>query len=225
MIITMLAMTASMAFAQEKVGILLEAPIEFCNDENVHELIDGKTSALFSKDRFYVMSTKDSVAATDAYRKTNNMADMINEGRGGYTKPMRMDNVIGLGKQMGADYVLFFKLSNDAPKMGGNLSDLAGEPNTRETANRGVALIMDAITYDNYINPNEISVRAVPVSATSILFYIELEDITGTEIEYPLMFDLEHGLLTEYELPKPVVEPDTEEPEEIPEEEDTIKEE
>lgn len=120
MIITMLVMTTSMAFAQETVGILLEAPIEFCNDENVHELIDGKTAVLFSKERFDVMSTKDSVAATDAYRKTNNMADMINEGRGGYTKPMRMDNVIGLGKQMGADYVLFFKLSNDAPKMGGN---------------------------------------------------------------------------------------------------------
>lgn len=111
------------------------------------------------------------------------------------------------------------------PDMGGNLSDLTGEPNTRETANRGVALITNAIAYDNYINPSELSVRAVPISATSILFYIELEDITGTEVEYPLLLDLEHGLLTEYELPKPVVEPVTEEPEEVPEEEDTIREE
>lgn len=129
MIITLLAMTTSMAFAQEKVGILLEAPIEFCNDEKVHELIDNKTAVLFPKDRFEVMTTKDSVAATDNYRKANNMADMINEGRGGYTKPMRMENVIGLGKQMGANYVLFFKLSNDAPKLGGNFLGMTVKAN------------------------------------------------------------------------------------------------
>ena len=28
---------------------------------------------------------------------------------------------MGLGKQMGANYVLFFKLSNDAPQYGGNI--------------------------------------------------------------------------------------------------------
>lgn len=120
-VLTILFMTTGMAFAQEKVAILLEAPIDFCNDVKVHQLIDEKTATIFPKDRFVVMSAKDSVAATEIYRKNNDMANMISEGRGGYTKPMRPDNVIGLGKQVGADYVLFFKLSNDAPKYGGNM--------------------------------------------------------------------------------------------------------
>ena len=120
-VLTVLLMTSGMAYAEEKVGILLEAPIEFCNDVNVHELIDNKTALLFPKDRFTVMSTADSIAATEVYRKANDMDNVLAEGRGGYTKPMRMDNVIGLGKQMGANYVLFFKLSNDAPQYGRNM--------------------------------------------------------------------------------------------------------
>lgn len=121
MVLAVLLMTSGIACAQEKVGILLEAPIEFCNDTKVHELIDNKTALLFPKDRFDVMSTADSIAATEAYRKANDMDDVLAEGRGGYTKPMRMDNVTGLGKQMGANYVLFFKLTNDAPQYGRNM--------------------------------------------------------------------------------------------------------
>ena len=121
MITTALLLTTGMAFAQEKVGIVLEAPLEFCNDVKVHELIDNKTAQLFPKDRFNVMSTADSIAAVETYRKANNMNDVLNEGRGGYTKPMRMENIEGFGKQIGANYVLFFKLSNDAPKYGRNM--------------------------------------------------------------------------------------------------------
>lgn len=120
-VLTVLLMTSAMAYAEEKVGILLEAPIDFCNDVNVHELIDNKTTLLFPKDRFTVMSTADSIVATEEYRKANDMGNVLAEGRGGYTKPMRMDNVIGLGKQMGANYVLFFKLTNDAPQYGRNM--------------------------------------------------------------------------------------------------------
>ena len=118
MLIAMLVMTCSVAFAEEKIGIVLEAPLDFCNDAEVQSLIDTKASSLFPKDRFKVMSTKDSVEAAANYRKNNKMSDVIGEGRGGYTMPMRKDNVKAFGESIGANYVLFFKLSNDAPKYG-----------------------------------------------------------------------------------------------------------
>ena len=76
-VLTVLLMTSAMAYAEEKVGILLEAPIEFCNDVNVHELIDNNTALLFPKDRCTVMSTADSIAATDTV-DTANTADITN---------------------------------------------------------------------------------------------------------------------------------------------------
>lgn len=90
------------------------------------------------------------------------------------------------------------------PDMGGNLSDLVGEPNTRATGQKGADLIKSAITYQSYINPDSVNVRPVPVNNTTILFYIELKDDTGFDLEYPVLFDLEHGVLSEYQIPKPV---------------------
>jgi phage baseplate assembly protein W len=88
------------------------------------------------------------------------------------------------------------------PEMGGNLSDLVGEPNTRATGQKGVELITNALSYDGYINTDNINVRPVPVSSSVILFLIELKNIEGFDMDYPVLFDLEQGVLTEYEVPK-----------------------
>jgi phage baseplate assembly protein W len=86
------------------------------------------------------------------------------------------------------------------PKMGGNLSDLIGEPNTRATGEKGVQLIKEAISYASYINIDKINVRPVPVSSATILFYIEIKDSTELNLEYPVLFDLDHGILSEYKV-------------------------
>lgn len=86
------------------------------------------------------------------------------------------------------------------PKMGGNLSDLIGEPNTRATGEKGVQLIKEAISYASYINVDKINVRPVPVSSATILFYIEIKDSTELNLEYPVLFDLDHGILSEYRV-------------------------
>lgn len=86
------------------------------------------------------------------------------------------------------------------PTMGGNLSDLVGEPNTRETGERGVALIKEALMYEEFISADVLNVRAVPVSPTTILFYIEIKEDNQIELTYPLLFNLEHGILSEYEV-------------------------
>lgn len=94
------------------------------------------------------------------------------------------------------------------PEMGGNLSDLIGEPNTKATATKGEELITAAITYDGYIDSEYVYVRGVPVTTSSILFLIELGKNNDKMIHmnYPILFDLERGILTEYEIPKVVEE-------------------
>jgi len=86
------------------------------------------------------------------------------------------------------------------PKMGGNLSDLVGEPNTRATGEKGEALLREAILYQGFISSEALNVRAVPVNPETILFYIEIKEETEVPVAYPVLFNLEHGILSEYEV-------------------------
>ena len=57
------------------------------------------------------------------------------------------------------------------PNLGANLELLEGEPNTRETGERGVEQIKDALTYDSRFSDSDVTVRAVPTSVEQIDFY------------------------------------------------------
>ena len=98
------------------------------------------------------------------------------------------------------------RLKTDAPDwfhhplLGGNLSDLIGESNTRATGEKGVQLIIDALTYEDYFSLDQLNVRAVPVNASTILFYVEVKETTDIGMEYPVLFDLDSGLMSEYKV-------------------------
>lgn len=83
--------------------------------------------------------------------------------------------------------------------MGGNLTDLIGEQNTREVGQRGAASIFEALTYDGLYSRPDVSVRPVPINAQSILFMIEINSY-GSLNRYPFIFELEKGLLDYYEI-------------------------
>jgi hypothetical protein len=61
------------------------------------------------------------------------------------------------------------------PKIGGDLELLEGEPNTRDTANRGVNQINQTLTFDNRFNPDDITIRPVPVRLDQIDYYVFLD--------------------------------------------------
>ncbi|MDK2600687.1 hypothetical protein QO179_24645 [Bacillus stercoris] len=88
------------------------------------------------------------------------------------------------------------------PAMGGNLTDLIGEPNTKETGTKGASYIYDALTYEGLYNQNQISVRPVPISPTELIFMIEITKFNTETIRLPLIFSLESGLMDVYETPK-----------------------
>lgn len=105
-------------------------------------------------------------------------------------------------------HIIMNRLRTDAPdwfhhpSMGGNLSDLVGEPNTRETAERGRASIINALTYRNLYHPAELDVRPVPISSEEILFVITISRVRNQIYRLPLVFNLTHGVISEYQMPK-----------------------
>lgn len=83
--------------------------------------------------------------------------------------------------------------------IGADLSDLIGEPNTRETAELGKEKIIQSLTYEGSWREEELDVRAVPYSQESILFVVKLLKEGRNYLRYPLLFNLEVGLVDIHE--------------------------
>lgn len=85
------------------------------------------------------------------------------------------------------------------PTIGADLSDIIGEPNTKEVGDRGAQLIKRALTYDGYYKQQEVQVRAVPVSLNELLFQVKIFKGIGQTKEWPILFNLETGIVNKYE--------------------------
>lgn len=85
------------------------------------------------------------------------------------------------------------------PEIGANLSDLVGMPNTRDTGLAAKALVERALTYDGFIKPVDLEVRPVPVTNQQILIHITVRRKAVT-LKLPVLMDLEHGIISEYEV-------------------------
>lgn len=88
------------------------------------------------------------------------------------------------------------------PGMGGNLTDLIGEPNTPETGSIGVAYIYKALTYDGFLTMNQLEIRPVPLSIDELIFMIDVTKFGNEVVRLPLVFNLQTGLMNFYETPK-----------------------
>ncbi|MCY9308698.1 hypothetical protein MOF23_06875 [Bacillus inaquosorum] len=103
--------------------------------------------------------------------------------------------------------VVINRLKTDNPdwllhkEIGADLSALIGLPNTRETGLMGKTQIENCLTRDGFISSEDLSVRPVPISPSEILFRIAIKRLTG-DLVIPVVFNLDHGLLTEYEVNK-----------------------
>ncbi|MCW4012302.1 MAG: hypothetical protein NWF07_04835 [Candidatus Bathyarchaeota archaeon] len=82
------------------------------------------------------------------------------------------------------------------PSLGGNLEDLIGEPNTKETARVGIQSIQDALTYDGFMGMGQFEIRAIPISADEIVFIIKIY-YDNQDIIIPLAFSYTYGLQLE----------------------------
>lgn len=82
--------------------------------------------------------------------------------------------------------------------VGADLTDLIGEPNNQRTAQKGVEQILNALTYDNAFNEEDLTIEAIPVGPNQILYDIQL-DRRNKLIRYAVTLDLTLGVYNTYE--------------------------
>lgn len=85
------------------------------------------------------------------------------------------------------------------PEVGADLSDLIGEINRPETAEKGIQTIKRCLTYDGAFKEEDVTIEAVPVSSEELLFDIRLER-PSRFIRYALVFSFEVGLMNAFEV-------------------------
>jgi hypothetical protein len=79
------------------------------------------------------------------------------------------------------------------PTLGGNLEDLIGEPNTKDSANRGIKCITDALTYGSFLSTGDFTVQAIPVNKEEILFVIRVTS-QRNNVVVPIQFSYNYGM-------------------------------
>lgn len=81
------------------------------------------------------------------------------------------------------------------PWLGSGLSEVVGEANSRETAERGKELIENSLTMGAFINPNDVNIKYVPISNDALMYIVEVAVIPTDEndfedtIKINLLFD------------------------------------
>jgi hypothetical protein len=119
--------------------------------------------------------------------------------RGSVEGKMICDMAYTTGR-MAIKQIIMNRLKTDAPdwyhhpQMGGNLSDLIGEPNTSNTGNLGAQYIAGALTYGRMFAPEQIYVKATPISAEEIMFFITINIDDREPYRLPIVFNLNYGL-------------------------------
>lgn len=86
-------------------------------------------------------------------------------------------------------------------EVGADLTDIIGEMNTEKTAQKGIDLIYRALTYDRAFDLEDLTVTAVPVSHTVLLFDIQLQR-NEQIVRYAVTLDLELGITNEFDISK-----------------------
>ena len=108
-------------FAQEKIGVFLDAPITFCQQEKVHKMVDEKVALIFEKEKFEVMPLAQAINAVQIYRAENDMTALSSSDWGRYAVALKKEDIYSIAKELECDYVFFVRLSNDMPRYSSGL--------------------------------------------------------------------------------------------------------
>lgn len=80
-------------------------------------------------------------------------------------------------------------------ELGAGLSELIGEPNSREVAKNGESKIIQSLTNDAMVSRVDLSVRGVPISQESLMYYVFVNGTEGQMNVTPeVIFDMTNGL-------------------------------
>ena len=106
--------TAKFTGEVKKLAILLDAPMTYADNEKIRTLVPEKVASIFKKPKFEILPFDDAQMQKKIYREENNMVTSDYAT----ISALKMADVQALGKQLGADYVLFLNVHNTMPRVG-----------------------------------------------------------------------------------------------------------
>jgi hypothetical protein len=89
----------------KKIAVLLEAPLTTANNKIFYKIVPEKVAKIFKLPKFDVLPFSVSQTQRKIYREEHNILNVL-----------KMTDVQTIGKQLGADYVLFLIISNNIPR-------------------------------------------------------------------------------------------------------------
>lgn len=106
--------------ALKAVGIFLEAPNTYANNEKVWSAVPAKTIPMFPKQLFTVIPFDQTTMAVRTYKEDNRMIQ--NQYM---STPLNRSDIQKIGKELKCDYVLFLKVDNSPPRFGAGLFSMS----------------------------------------------------------------------------------------------------
>jgi len=88
--------------------------------------------------------------------------------------------------------------------IGAGLSEIIGEPNTRETAEIGKEKIKTALTIGAFLSAEDVNIKYVPVAKDALMYILEInvdatpENGYTSEVQVTLLLDIDNHKLTVY---------------------------
>lgn len=98
--------------AKPTIGIFLEAPPTYVNNETVRKIVPEKTKAFFPETAFNVLPFDTTAMALRTYKEDHRMN--VNQY---YSQPINRQDMQSMSKDLNCDYALFVIINNDAPRV------------------------------------------------------------------------------------------------------------
>lgn len=129
-----------------------------------------------------------------------NKVDITVSASGDLSIDSNRDFLVGRGKTILKQDVAFRVRTNPGEfiphlELGAGLSDIVGEPNTRETARLGETKITNSLVYDGMVGKLDLYTRGVPVSQEALMYYVFINNgQTQLNVTPEVIFTLTNGL-------------------------------
>lgn len=94
------------------IGVFLEAPATYANNENIRKLVPIKANELFPKSLFTVLPMDTTQTEMRTYREDNHM--IFNQY---YAQPLNRADIQKIAKGLSCNYALFITVNNDIPRV------------------------------------------------------------------------------------------------------------
>lgn len=101
---------------KKTIGIFLEAPLTYVNNETVRTMVPAKVKEKLPSSVFNILPFDKTEMALRTYKEDNRM--IVNQY---YSQPVNRSDIQKIAKEIGAEYALFIIVSNDAPRFSAGL--------------------------------------------------------------------------------------------------------